>query len=1254
MNVKENMNTQEFELRIVSQNVRGIREYKKRKNIFHNLCKRADVTLLQETHSLEKDIKIWNSSWAGEILYAHGTNRSRGVAILVKDSSQFNKISSLSDKDGRFIFLKAKIKDNVFVIANVYAPNTQEGHCKFIEYVHRRLCTFIQNDDCHIILGGDLNFTHDNNLDREGGNPEVWHRSKAKWEDFIEELDLVDIWRVRNERVKQFTWRRTNPVLIQSRLDQWWISDHLQTNTETVEIKPGVKSDHSAIFLHLKFGTSNKRGPAYWRFNNSLLQDEQFVTKMKEIIPKVLEQTNVYSARERWDLLKYEIKRESIKLSKVKAKKQRERITELEKKIKIMEIQLGVQSEEGILKELEIAKLELDGIYDKITEGLILRSRVDFYEKGEKNTKYFLNQIKRNKSKSSIDKLQSEEGSISDSKIILKKLREFYEGLYKNVENKTDAEFDQSLFTDQHVKTLNKQSHDLLERDITERELLNTLKSFAKNKSPGNDGITAEFYLYFWNLVSKPLLDCYKESYKEGEMCTSQKQSVISLIEKPGKNKMNIKNWRPISLINVDAKIISKCLAMRMQEVLPDIIHPNQVGYVKNRFIGEGILTIQNVLQYTDMENIPGILMAIDFQKAFDTLNWNFMYKCLEKFNFGEYIIQWIKTLYKDIQACVMNNGLSTGYFPILRGVRQGDPVSPYLFIIALEMLAIKIRSEENIKGIVISTEHKISMYADDMTLMLKDLESVEKLLVLLEKFGNLSGLRINKEKSEAMWIGAKKHCKDTPLGLSWTKGLKITGVFFTYDTEVAKQVNLDCMIESLRAKLNLWKSRNLSLLGRIQIVKTFGLSKFLFITNMVAVPKDVINKIEKLVFNFLWSGPDKVKRNVAVGDYIDGGLQVPDVKSRIVTQRVLWIKRLLYGKEHSWKEFPRFLLEKYGGINILNGRTDVVFLKSCLKNVPFYLELIEAWKKVNGASNSEEAIYNTSIWCNTDVKIGGRSVYYKDLSESGLNKVADLYRENGSLHNWMSIKREKNFTERQVMKWNSLISAVPKSWLKLSHEAIGIIQRKELYLEYNNNPSDLENVVSKEVYCSLVKQKTEKSTASKYYCDKYGIDRDEYLDAYHRTFTTTIESKLRSFQLKLLHNILYTNAKLYTMGIVDTANCTLCKNAQETVAHLMYSCIEAKSLWNKIVFKWCSKIGISNITEKDVIFGINTENGSQTFINHVILTGKFYLYKCRVTGSKVCFNELCSLLRYTELIERKIAESKSKEMKHNAKWQQL
>ena len=103
-----------------------------------------------------------------------------------------------------------------------------------------------------------------------------------------------------------------------------------------------------------------------------------------------------------------------------------------------------------------------------------------------------------------------------------------------------------------------------------------------------------------------------------------------------------------------------------------------------------------------------------------------------------------------------------------------------------------------------------------------------------------------------------------------------------------------------------------------------------------------------------------------------------------------------------------------------------------------------------------------------------------------------------------------------------------------------------------------------------------------------------------------------------------------------------------------MYSCIEAKSLWNKIVFKWCSKIGISNITEKDVIFGINTENSSQNFINHVILTGKFYLYKCRVTGSKVCFNELCSLLRYTELIERKIAESKSKEMKHNAKWQQL
>ena len=335
-----------------------------------------------------------------------------------------------------------------------------------------------------------------------------------------------------------------------------------------------------------------------------------------------------------------------------------------------------------------------------------------------------------------------------------------------------------------NIPKLSEEQEQSFEGDISPEEIKSILESFQNNKSPGNDGIPIEFYKTCWNLISDSFIECVNESFKFGEMSNTQRKAVITLIEKQGKDGTLMENWRPISLINVDAKIISKVIAARVKNVLPSIIHHNQTGYVKDRYIGDTVRSIFDIMEFTNYENIPGILIFIDFRKAFDTLEWHYLFSCLKAFNFGPDLINWVRTFYQNIQSCVINNGLASDYFTLERGVRQGDPLSPYLFLLAIETLAISIRKNPEIEGIKISkNETKLLQYADDTTAVLSNLNSANVLFQQLNLFKNLCGLEGNSTRTEGMWIGSLEKNEETPLGIKWpNEPIKALGVFFTYD----------------------------------------------------------------------------------------------------------------------------------------------------------------------------------------------------------------------------------------------------------------------------------------------------------------------------------------------------------------------------------------------------------------------------------------------------------------------------------------
>ena len=191
-----------------------------------------------------------------------------------------------------------------------------------------------------------------------------------------------------------------------------------------------------------------------------------------------------------------------------------------------------------------------------------------------------------------------------------------------------------------------------------------------------------------------------------------------------------------------------------------------RLEYVKDHFIGETIRSIYDIMDFTATENIPGLMIFIDFQKAFD-VQWGFLIKCLEKFSFGPDFIRWVRVFYKDIKSCIINNGLTSNFFPLERGIQQGDPLSPYLFVIPAETLAIAFRQDPDIKGIVIGKEEtKVLQYADDTTATLADANSAKSLFKLVEIFQNISGLNINYSKTEGMWIGSFRGKMEEPFSI--------------------------------------------------------------------------------------------------------------------------------------------------------------------------------------------------------------------------------------------------------------------------------------------------------------------------------------------------------------------------------------------------------------------------------------------------------------------------------------------------------
>ena len=298
-----------------------------------------------------------------------------------------------------------------------------------------------------------------------------------------------------------------------------------------------------------------------------------------------------------------------------------------------------------------------------------------------------------------------------------------------------------------------------------------------------------------------------------------------------------------------------------MMSPIDKIINKDQTGFLKGRYTGENTRLIYDLMNYTEQNNIPGLLLLIDFEKAFDSLSWSFVQKALKFLNFGPTICRWINTFYKHITASVIQCGHMSPSFNIGRGCHQGDPLSPYIFILCAEFLATKIRKNKRIKGIKIeNTEFKISQYADDTSIFLDgSSEALNCTLEELDRFANISGLKINFDKTQLVWIGSEKYSTSsikTKWKLSWgIKQFKALGINFNVDLDKMIKENYTAKIKQLENMVKQWGRRSLTPLGKITVIKTFMISIFIHLFISLPNPNQAImDYINNTIFSFLWN----------------------------------------------------------------------------------------------------------------------------------------------------------------------------------------------------------------------------------------------------------------------------------------------------------------------------------------------------------------------------------------------------------------
>lgn len=880
------------QLTCISWNVRGINSPIKRKKILTYLKRQSvDIALIQESHLTDLEHLKLRRDWVGSVFYSSYSSNARGVALLIHKNINFKLNLIERDKEGRFLLVDCVLNTHRVTLVNIYGPNYDDPG--FFQNLLMKLAAI--EGPC--IVGGDFNLVLKPSLDRSSPRPVSLSKAAVVLKQGIKDIGMEEVWRTLHPKQKDFScYSITHNTY--SRIDMFLVAQDMISSIKDCSYLAATFSDHNPLKL-IWTSKSPQSSPHIWRFKNYMLKDPDFISYMSGNIEIFLEaNTNSSSQSNIWEALKAFMRGHILSYSAHKAREKRRKLVKLEMDIRKLEQDHQASKNDEHLTSLLKIRTMYNNLCTSKEEAAMARTKYHYYEFGNKTSKLLAWQIKKENADKFIDSIVTKDGTqLNNPASINTEFQNFYEDLYKTEQDEDN--YSAKIFLERlPLPKFNTEDKKQLDVEVSEREVLQAINSLQNNKSPGPDGFTIEYYKVFTTKLLSPFTKMIKESLEKGKLPNSLEMATIILLPKPGKDKQKCDSYRPLSLLNTDYKVLSKLIAHRLENIIPKIIHPDQTGFVKNRHGADNVRRLLHLVAATQKGNNPTLIMSMDANKAFDRIEPSFLFRTLEAMNFGDTFMRYIKTFFKAPKANILTNNVLSSCISLSRGCRQGCPCSPILFAIAIEPLAIAIRTNLSIRGIKLGdNEHKLSLYADDLLIYITELyTSLPPLLHCLKEYSAVSGYKLNYNKSEILPLNVQdKNIRSLTNPLKWNiNGFRYLGVNIGLSNEQIFKDNFIKQLEQTKSDLQRWVDLPLSLIGRVNSIKMNILPKFIYLFQCIPmkIPNTYFTEINKAMTYFLWQKKNpRVKLIALQAPYSKGGLNLPNFKNYYLASqfRSIW-----------------------------------------------------------------------------------------------------------------------------------------------------------------------------------------------------------------------------------------------------------------------------------------------------------------------------------------------------------------------------